>query len=274
MKKIYLALFLLFFATNAYSQEIDSLDITTPFKLWLLNNEAKAMAELGRDDMLIIKSSTPFSILSGVSFVPKRAEEQLWEVHRNIYSFLNEVQKIYDLAKHFGNGKFAITIKKARPEIWGYSPLAFIGFSLPKAIFNETRKAYLNSLFIVIGLDTTRDKDLSNRLKMAIKSLKDEEYRLAKDYISTFKALYPSERTIVRLEQFLDQGTSKPFATGLTEIIDSVKYLATNRESNSSNETSLDELDSLTESAAEEQSKPVSKMEAPDPNASNIYDIW
>ena len=34
------------------------------------------------------------------------------------------------------------------------------------------------------------------------------------------------------------------------------------------------ELESLSDTKAEEESKPVEKMEAPDPDSANIYDIW
>ena len=187
MKKYYLAILFTFICSFGYSQTSVSYDITTPFKLWLLKNEAKAMSELGQDSMLLDESSTPFVIIPQTSFVSKRAEEELWSIHRNIYTFLNEVQKIYELAKLFGNGKLAVTLKQARPEIWGYSALYIPCFSLPKSLINSTRTAFFNSLFIAIGLDLKRDKDLSARLKAAIRQLKDEEFRLTKDYISTFK---------------------------------------------------------------------------------------
>ena len=284
MKKYYLMILFTFICSISYSQTSTNYDITTPFKLWLLNNEAKAMSELGQDNMLLNDSSTPFVILPGISFVPKKAEEDLWSIHRNIYTFLNEVQKIYELAKHFGNGKLAVTLKQARPEIWGYSALPFTGFSLPKSVMNSTRTAFFNSLFITIGLDIKRDKDLSLRLKTAIRQLKDEEYRLTKDYISIFKALYPSERSVVHLEQFLEQGVQKQFATGLTEIIKSAQQMVPElkttsktvikAESTEEEDDLLSELESLSDTKAEEEAKPITNMEAPDPGSANIYDIW
>lgn len=284
MKKYYLMILFTFICSISYSQTSANFDITTPFKLWLLKNEAKAMHELGQDNMLLKDSSTPFSILPEIFLVPKKAEEDLWSIHRNIYSFLNEVQKIYELAKVFGNGKLAVTLKQARPEIWGYSALSFPGFSLPKSVMNSTRTAFFNSLFITIGLDIKRDKDLSNRLKTAIRQLKDEEYRLTKDYISTFKALYPSERTVVHLEQFLEQGVQKQFATGLSEIINSAKQMVPElktssktvikAESTDEEDDLLSELESLSDTKAEEEAKPITQMESPDPDSANIYDIW
>ena len=284
MKKYILMILFTFICSINYAQTSANYDITTPFKLWLLKNEAKAMSELGQDNILLNDNSTPFAILPGISFVPKRAEEDLWSIHRNIYTFLNEVQKIYELAKRFGNGKLAVTLKQARPEIWGYSALYIPCFSLPKIVINSTRSAFFSSLFIAIGLDLKRDKDLSGRLKAAIRQLKDEEYRLTKEYISTFKALYPSERSVVHLEQFLEQGVQKQFATGLTEIINSAKQMVPELKTNSKTVINTDsadeeddllsELESLSDTKAEEESKPVEKMEAPDPDSANIYDIW
>ncbi len=284
MKKYFLMILFTFICSLSYAQASANFDITTPFKLWLLKNEAKAMSELGQDNILLNDNSTPFVILPGITFVPKRAEEDLWSIHRNIYTFLNEVQKIYELSKRFGNGKLAVTLKQARPEIWGYSALYIPNFSLPRSVINSTRSAFFNTLFIAIGLDLKRDKDLSGRLKAAIRQLKDEEYRLTKEYISTFKALYPSERTVVHLEQFLEQGVQKQFAPGLTEIINSAKQMVPelktssktviNTESVDEEDDLLSELESLSDTKAEEESKPVEKMESPDPDSANIYDIW
>ena len=276
MKKY--CLFFIFFlmASSCYSDDSNNFDISTPFKIWLLNNESKAMSELGRDEVVLTKSSTPFSVLPGMVIVPKRAEDELWAVHRRIYTFINEVQKIYDLAKAFGNGKFSVTIKQARPELWGYAHLSFVGFALPKVIFNETRRTFLNSLFAAIGLNPQRDQNLSERLKKVIADLKDEEYRLTKEYISTYRALYPSEKTIVLLQNFLEQGVKKPFATGLSEIIKSAKDLEKISTTNVplSSDDPLAELESLSYSEVEEQEKPVSQLEEPDPDAAGIYDIW
>ena len=286
MKKIYLMILFSIICSVCYSQESSKFDITTPFKLWLLKNEAKAMSELGQDNILLKDNSTPFVILPEISISHKKAEEELWSIHRNLYSFLNEVQKIYDLAKRFGNGKLAVTLKQARPEIWGYSAIKITGFSLPKTLINVTRNSFFNSLFIAIGLDIKRDIDLSNRLKIAIRQLKDEEFRLTKEYMSFFKALYPSERSIVHLEQFIDQGTKKQFAPGLSEIINSAKQMVpelvtsnktminTNSMNTEDEDDPLSELESLSDSKAEEESKPITELEAADPEASNIYDIW
>lgn len=274
MKKYYLALLFVFTVSIGFAQEALSFDITSPFKLWLLNQEARAMQEICRDDILINRSIAPFAILPTMNFSPNKAEEKLWQIHRKIYAFLDEVQSIYDLSKHFGSGNFSVSLKQARPEIWGYSAIPMTGFSLPKSLTNEVRKGFLDALFVVIGLETSRDRDLSARLKVAIKSLKDEEYRLTNNYIASFKALFPNERSIVNLELFLREGVAKQFGTGLNSVIKSIDDLRPGAASTMlSSDDPLAELEELTKSAVEEESKPIATMEAPDPDAAEIYDL-
>lgn len=273
MKKNFLFIMLFsLIASNIYAQDNTSFDITSPFKLWLLNNEAKAMSEMGCDDKIITRSSTPFSLLPTLSFVPKRAEEELWKLHRRFYAFFNEVQKIYNLSKLFGNGKLAVIIKKARPEVWSFSPFNFVGFVLPKTIYSETRNAFLDALRVSIGLDENRDKDLSDRLKTLKNSFKDEEYRMLKEYIAIFKALYPTDKSIVQLELFLNQGTQKRFATGLVDVINAMKNPKDTV--NEDGVDSLSELETLTENSTKENSKPVLMMEETDRESADIYNIW
>ena len=276
MKKYcHLLFFICFITSICCAQENNSFDITTPFKLWLLNNEAKAMSEIGCDTLALKKNSSPLSILPKDSFFPKRAEEELWRLHRKIYSFLNEVQNIYDLAKLYGNNKFSVLVKKARPEIWSYSPFTIIGCVIPKTVLLETRKDFLNSLLNTIGIDVNRDKDLSYRLKNEIFNFKDEEYRLIKEYISMFKALYPTDKSIIKLENFLTQGPQKKFGIGVTEIIKSARVIdASNKDEDGNDSELLNELEVLTETSTSEENKPTMKMEAPDPEAVDIYDIW
>ncbi len=277
MKKLILFIVFSLVTSVGYSQTI-YYDITTPLKMWLLSNEAKAMSEIGCDDIVTSKSSMPFSIMPNINIEPKKSEEELWSIHRRIYLFIDEVQKIYDLAKLYGNGKFAIMIKKARPEIWGYSSLRFTCFSIPNYVCSETRKSFLDTLFNTLGINSKRDINLSERLKASIKRMKDEEFRLLKEYISTYKALYPSDKSVVVLEQFLNQGTQKPFATSLTDILKSSNNIYGEKNDSSNSDDPLSELETLSNSSSssntEEESKPVIQMEEPDPNEVNIYDIW
>lgn len=264
--------------SNCSAQNYISFDITSPLKLWLLSNEAKAMQEIGLDSALLTHCSSPFAMLPPTKGFAVKAEEKLWEIHRKLYSFMDEVQNIYDLAKHFGSGKFSVSLKQTRPEIWGYSALSFCGFRLPKMVYNETRKGYLDALFIAIGLEVRRDKDLSLRLKVAIKSLRDEEYRLFREYLSAFKSLYPNERSAVQLETFLVQGVTKPFAPGLSDVIKSAESLkaevfAPNEILKTDDDDPLAELEALTQSSVEEENQTLSTMETPDQDAVDMYDL-
>lgn len=270
MKKFFLALFMATFATVSFAQEISNTDITTQFKLWMLNNESRAMSELNCDADIIQKTSQPFPFLVSKEIEVLKAENKLWETHRKIYSFLDELQAIYKLAKYYGNGKFAVLVKKTRPEIWGYSGFGFTCFNIPDSVYSETRKAYIEILFTSLGIDKEKDTDLSQRIKAAIRALGDENYRLTKAYFNDFKALYPTNQTIKKLENFIELGSKKSFAPGLKELVKSSAVV----EANNNDEDSLSELDNLAESSTEATVNSLKTMEAPDADAATMFDLW
>ena len=274
MKK-YLLLFTFFITANLNAQPQNNFDLTSPFKLWLLNNEAKAMTELGQDEMIYRETSLPFAILpQNQEGGAIKSEEKLWETHRNIYRLIDELQNIYDLYKRFGDGKFAVMLKQSRPEQAGLYPLSLTAFSLPTHIRTELRRIYLQALFATIKLDPKRHCDLSSRIRNAIKSVSDEDYRLTREYFTAFKALYPTDRTIPQLESFIEQGLRKQFGQGLAEIIKSNSDLVLQSVTNTNQDDPLAELQELSETSSETEAKPLSQMEAPDPDSKDLYNIW
>ncbi len=194
-------------------------DITTPFKLWLLNNEARVFSSLAADENLIGKVSAPFAFQPPPTGDAAGAEESLWETHRKIYVLLDEAQRIYSLAKRFGNGRFAIVVKQARPEIWSILPLLLAKPVVITTLSTGYRWAFHVTLLKSLGLDTERDLDLSARMAKAVKKLTDEELRLLTDYFSTFAALFPSDASIRVLKGFIETASKKPFGTGLKELL-------------------------------------------------------
>ncbi len=218
MKRIFLCLLLLLPAAGAMGQGRNS-DITSPFKLWLLNNEARVFSALAADDIMISKVSTPFSLMPPTRSAAARAEEKLWETHRKIYVLLDETQSIYSLARKFGNGRFAVITKQARPEIWSLIPLLLARPVIIPAISSGFRKIFHDTLLKSLTLDPERDIDLSARMGKATKKLSDEEFRLLTDYFGTFAALYPSDASIRVLRSFIETGSRKPFGTGLKELL-------------------------------------------------------
>ncbi len=218
MKRVFLCLLMLLPTAMAVGQVRNS-DITSPFKLWLLNNEARVFSSLAADEVLIGKVSAPFSILPPTRSASAKAEEKLWETHRKMYVLLDETQSVYSLARKFGNGRFAIITKQARPEIWSLIPLLQVRPMIIPAMAPGFRKIFHDTLLKSLSLDPERDIDLSARMGKAIKKLSDEEFRLLTDYFGTFAALYPSDASIRVLRSFMETGSRKPFGTGLKDLL-------------------------------------------------------
>ncbi len=216
MKKIFLLLSLLF-AGPVYAQA-QANNITSPFKLWLLNNEARALSSLSSDEMLISKTSLPFSFMPPSVSAAAKPEERLWAIHRKFYILLDEVQGTYTLARQFGNGKFSVVLKQARPEIWSVIPLMQFCPELINRLAPELRRAFHQTLLRALNLDPQRDADLTTRLNRAIKKLSDEEFRLLNDYFASFAALFPADGSIKVLRGFIETGIKKPFGTGIKEL--------------------------------------------------------
>ncbi|HNX76060.1 MAG TPA: hypothetical protein PLM07_06600 [Candidatus Rifleibacterium sp.] len=211
-------LVLLVFLPASLMAQVNS-DITTPFKLWLLNNEARVFSSLAADENLISKVSAPFAFQPPPIGDATGAEESLWETHRKIYVLLDEAQRIYSLARRFGNGRFAIVVKQARPEIWSILPLLQARPVVIPSLATGYRWAFHTTLLKSLGLETERDMDLSARMAKAVKKLSDEEFRLLTDYFSTFAALFPSDASIRVLKGFIETASKKPFGTGLKELL-------------------------------------------------------
>lgn len=218
MKRFSICLLLLLSATVSMAQSHGS-DITSPFRLWLLNNEARVFSSLATDEILTGKVVSPFSLLPPTRLQTGKAEEKLWETHRKIYVLLDETQNIYSVARKYGNGRFAVITKQARPETWSLMPLLAATPEIIRTVSPLFRKTFHNTLLKSMNLDPERDIDLSARLNKALKKLSDEEFRLMNDYFGTFAALFPSDPSIRVLKSFIETGSRKPFGTGLKELL-------------------------------------------------------
>lgn len=218
MKRFFLCLLLLLPAAGGIAQTRSS-DITSPFKLWLLNNEARVFSSLAADAILIGKISAPFSLMPPTQSAAGKAEETLWETHRKIYALLDETQNVYSIARKFGNGRFAVITKQARPEIWSLLPLLLVRPSIIATLAPGFRKDFHATLLKSLNLNPERDIDLSARMIKALKKLSDDEFRLMTDYFGAFAALYPSDASIRVLRSFIETGCRKPFGTGLKELL-------------------------------------------------------
>lgn len=282
MKKITI-LFLLFIADIASAQ---SLDIISPFKMWLLNNEAKVMQSMSADMQLIENISQPFSFMQTTKLTGIGAEENIWNQHRKYYKLLDEIQGTYNIAKRFGNGKFAVVLKQARPEVWGIYAL-FNTIIIPRKKINESyRNAWHQTLLKTLELDSTRDYDLSGRLRTALSRLSKDEQRLFNIYLESFSALYPTNGSGKMIKSFLEQGTKANIGKGIIEIL---KLVDPNTDTTSVQfsgdiESALDQMEELaglnnktkvqTNNTAEDSLITSDFTERPDEGAEEDFNIW
>lgn len=285
MKRLFL-LFLFILPISATAS-----DITTPFKLWLLNNEARVFSSLAADKILTEKICTPFAFIPPGNSEATRAEESLWETHRKIYVLLDEAQSVYSIARQFGNGRFAIVVKQARPELWSLIPLLTAKPLLIPLLSSGFRWSFHTTLLKSLHLDPERDLDLSARMSKAFKKLNDEEMRLMYEYFASFSALYPSDTSIRVLRGFIETASQKPFGTGLKELLKPSGNLPAKAAvaATAPEEDPLAELEKLAqfdagetstinseESASNtpEVSNQPATLEPPPPGVEDLFNIW
>ncbi|PKL47834.1 MAG: hypothetical protein CVV42_11880 [Candidatus Riflebacteria bacterium HGW-Riflebacteria-2] len=285
------------------AQNAKAFDITSRFKLWLLNNEARAMSSLKADGLLVERVNSPFALMPFNSSPAAMAEERLWAMHYKFYVLLDEIQEIYAFAKTYGSGRFGILFKQHRPEIWGVMPLQAALPGLVSITAVEYRKAFHAALLKALSLDASRDVDLSARLQKAVKKLSDEEFRLLDDYLNTFSALFPGDPTATMISTFIESGSKKQFAAALKDFLYPVftapvftdiniseapvepddplaelEKLTGGMAENATNEqtgaaTDSDEDDDDNTQAGETQTTPTS-LEPPPPGTEDLFKIW
>jgi len=243
------------------AQSARPFDMTSRFKLWLLNNEARAMSSLKADGILADRVNSPFAFMPFNSVPATTAEEKLWAIHYKFYVLLDEIQEIYTFAKTYGSGRFGILFKQHRPEIWAVIPLQTAMPGLTSITAIEYRKAFHAALLKALNLDASRDKDLSARLLRAVKKLSDEEFRLFDDYLNTFSALFPSDPTARIIAAFIESGSKKQFAAALKDFLNPVFTAPVLTDINISNaplepDDPLAELEKLAEGSESSTSTP------------------
>jgi hypothetical protein len=200
-------LMFLFWASVAVTASGQSMfDITTPFKLWLLNNEARALSSLSFDGQIIKQLSTPFSIMPSTVGAEAEAVEGLWELHRKYYIFLDEIQSIYTKLKRFESGKLAVLVKRARPELWCLAGFENFEVLINTGLHLNVRDIWHSALMDSLGL-TEQDKDLNRQLLRSINKISSGELRLLEQYFAAFSALYPTNDKIKILSAFVTQGS-------------------------------------------------------------------
>lgn len=248
MKKFLLTLLLTILSGAACA---DDFSIASKFKFWLLNNEARMLSTISFDQKVTGRVALPLAIIPGKDLAVASPVEKILQIHRKFYQFLDEIDRIYSLAKRYGNGRFSIVIKQARPEIWGLLPLYQILPAFHPQLSASYRRNFYDTLIKALDLNETRDKDLSMRLQKGLKKLSDEEFRLFNGYIDTFSALYPGDRSGLMIRTFIDSGSKRQFALGIgrllqSEIVSAAAIDSKPEEPESSLNDPLAELEKLT----------------------------
>ncbi|MFZ5953216.1 MAG: hypothetical protein ACOYXC_21105 [Candidatus Rifleibacteriota bacterium] len=193
--------------------------ITSRFKFWLLNNEARMLSTISFDRQITAQIEEPFAIMPESPAAVNLSVERILSVHRKFYLFLDEIEQVYQLAARFGNGRFAIVIKQARPEIWAQVPLMIV-HGPSKSLTGPYRKVFYDTLIKTLGLDSQRDKDLSSRLNKAKGRLSDEEMRVFKGYAEAFNALFPGDRSARMMLAFVENASTRQFAGGISRLLE------------------------------------------------------
>ncbi|MGM0598406.1 MAG: hypothetical protein ACQETH_01195 [Candidatus Rifleibacteriota bacterium] len=193
--------------------------MTSRFRFWLLNNEARALSALSFDQLLSSRIQAPLAILPPQQASAIPAAEDIWTMHRKFYVLLEELDHVFNAAIRFGNGRFTITVKKARPEIWGI--LAFHTYSpwVLNDLYSLMRRSFYNDLIAALNLDPTKDVNLSTRLANSLSKLNERDVRLFNQYLNTFSALYPSDNTAKLIKTLLQRNFNNSIGQGLTQLL-------------------------------------------------------
>ncbi len=194
-----------FLGAGLFAQNL--FDITSPFKLWLLNNEARVLTSLNFDANVIEQLSSPFSIMPDTKESLSNASEDLWNLHRKYYKFLDNIQGIYTKVKRFETGKLSILLKRARPEIWCFSGLETFEIILKTGVTLNIREAWHQTMLQALDINPVTDKDLNNKLANTLSQLTGTEKRILSEYFATFAALYPTNIKIRQLDAFIKAGS-------------------------------------------------------------------
>jgi hypothetical protein len=219
MKKILvaLALFICLYSSSAHCALENNL--TGRFKFWLLNNEARAFSSLSFDREIIARVETAFSIIAKHPDQSIKAAETIWEKNRSFYVLLDEIEHVYSVARRYGNGRFAIILQQARPEIYSTVPFHQLIPGVFTNLQSVYRKAFFSALIKALSLDPDQDVNLSARLNKALRKLSDQDLRLFNSYLDNFSALFPGDNSARMIKAFIQTGSREEFGQGVSKFL-------------------------------------------------------
>ena len=207
-------------------------EVTAPFHLWLLNNEARIFATLGNDRRLIERMNMPVPMLPGLPMPSPRVEEKLYKIHLGLFRLFPEFNAIFGLARNYGSGQFARVFERARPGRPALSGIRGLPAWPLQAIAPLLDKQFQESFFAAQGISKERDVDLGQRLASTLESLNDGDRRLLGAYLETFLALYPTNQPTRILAGMVRNGVNKEFAKGLAGMMGETAVISATAQGN------------------------------------------
>jgi len=190
-----------------------------PFTAWLMNNEARTMAILAGDRLVAERLSHPLGFLGAPSLPPFRAELDLWNIHLQFYRFLPEAVEVARLARRFGSGEFAKVFERAFPGNWVTMPMIGVPTFNVRELSLPLNTSFRESVLACMGIDKNRDADLTERLKRSQGGISPDDRRLLGQYLETFLALYPNNRSVRAIDGFLKHGMKKSTAQSVASAL-------------------------------------------------------
>lgn len=194
--------------------------LTSRFKFWLLNNEARMLSVISFDRQITSKIEKPFALLPRYHDNINISVERILGLNRKFYAFLDEIDHAYQLALRFGNGRLAVLLKKARPAAWSLLPFTQTCPWLGKHLQETYRKAFYATFIKSLGLNQEQDKNVSARLQKATNKLSTEEARLLNSYLNNFSALFPGDQSPKMIWAFVESAGKQNFARGIAWLLE------------------------------------------------------
>lgn len=177
------------------------------------------MAILAGDRLVAERLSHPLGFLGAQSLPPFRAELDLWNIHLQYYRFLPEAVEIARLARRFGSGEFAKVFERAFPGNWVTMPMIGAPTFHAREVSHPLNTSFRENVLACMGIDKNRDADLTERLKRCQSGISPDDRRLLGQYLETFLALYPNNRSVRAIDGFLKHGMKKSTARSVASAL-------------------------------------------------------
>ena len=250
---------LLCLSSSAHGQDEQGLE--SPFVIWLMNNESRAISRLAADRHIMAQFSQPCGLFPFSARTQTSAAAKLWEIHLQFFRMLPETNHLYRLIRRFGSGKLVVALKEAKPAHWLLQPIPGFAGEYAHQIRPVLHQDFVESVINALQLNPETDKDLEAYRQKIVRSISDQHRRLLGSYFETFLALYPSDNRSRYLWGFLHQELKKNVTQGVSQLFTAGDLQVAEADSSGPDEEALqliNELAQLDQVQPASQSKVVS----------------